>query len=140
MLKDRPEVSVETILKGNDKLTRFYMGIPTYDSFAALVDYLEPKALQLTAWRSDKTSASDSLEGRGSFSQCFSSLAVANQLLAVFIRLRRELEAYDVCIRFKISETTYTCMLTTWTLFFVMNSIPISFKTKIKAVDAKVFQ
>ena len=26
-LKDRPEFSVETVLKGNDKLTRFYTGI-----------------------------------------------------------------------------------------------------------------
>ena len=55
MLKDRPEVSVETILKGNDKRTWFYTGMPTYDLFAALVD-LEPKALQLTAWRSGETS------------------------------------------------------------------------------------
>jgi len=69
MLKDRPEVNVETILKGNDKLTRFYTGMPTYDSFDALVDYLEPKALQLRAWRSGETSASDSLEGSGSSSQ-----------------------------------------------------------------------
>ena len=97
MLKDRPEVSVETILKGNDKRTWFYTGMPTYDSFAALVD-LEPKALQLTAWRSGETSASDSLEGRGSFSWCFSTFSVANQLLAVLIRLRRGLKAYNVCI------------------------------------------
>ena len=27
-LKDRLEFSVETVLKGNDKLTRFYTGMP----------------------------------------------------------------------------------------------------------------
>jgi len=32
-LEDRPEISVETVLKENDKLKRFYNGIPTYDSF-----------------------------------------------------------------------------------------------------------
>ena len=35
-LKERPEFSVETILEGNDKLTRFYTAMPTYDSFLAL--------------------------------------------------------------------------------------------------------
>ena len=27
-LKDRPEFSIEIVLKGNDKLTRFYTGMP----------------------------------------------------------------------------------------------------------------
>ena len=62
-LKDRPEISVETILKGNDKLTRFYTGIPTYGVLLALVEYLEPKALQLRAWRSSETSTSSNMDG-----------------------------------------------------------------------------
>ena len=32
-LKDRPEFSVETVLKRNDKLTRFYTVIPSYHLF-----------------------------------------------------------------------------------------------------------
>jgi len=43
-LEDRPEISVEMVLKGNDKLKRFYLGMPTYDSFLALTEYLVPKA------------------------------------------------------------------------------------------------
>ena len=61
-MKEKPEFSVETILKGNNKPTQFYTGMPTYDSFLALVEYLEPKALQLKAWRGSKTSAND-IEG-----------------------------------------------------------------------------
>ena len=139
MLKDRPEVYVETILKGNDKLTRFYMGMPTYDSFDALIDYLESKTLQLRAWRSGETNASDSLEGRGSSSRCFSSLSVANQLFAVLIRLRRGLEAYDVCTRFKMSETVCSLLGFYFCRKRVTSSIPISFKTNGSTVDAKVF-
>ena len=45
------------------------------------------------------------------------SLSVANQLFDVLILLRRGLESLDVCIRFKISETTYSRMFTTWVLF-----------------------
>ena len=100
-LKDRPEISVETVLKGNEKVTRFYTGMPTYGAFLALVEYLEPKALQLRAWRSSETSTSNAMDGlcqRGSSSRCFISLSVANQLFAVLIWLRRGLDSLDVCI------------------------------------------
>ena len=33
-----------TVLKDNNKLARLYTGMPTYDSFLAFVEYLEPKA------------------------------------------------------------------------------------------------
>ena len=45
------------------------------------------------------------------------SLFVANQLFAVLIRVRRGLELLDVCVQFKMSETTYSRMFTTWILF-----------------------
>ena len=62
-LMERPEFSVETILEANDKLTRFYTGMPTYDSFLALVEYLELKALQLRAWRGTETNTNSNIEG-----------------------------------------------------------------------------
>ena len=123
-LKDRPEFSVETVLKGNDKLTRFYTGIPSYHLFLALAENLEPKALQLRAWRSSETIVSsnmDELCQRRSTSRCFMSLSVANQLFAVLIRLRRGLESLDVCIQLKMSETTYSHMFTTLILFLSKN-------------------
>jgi len=46
-LHQRPEFSV---LEGNDKLTQFYTGMPTYNSFVAFINYIEPKALQLQPW------------------------------------------------------------------------------------------
>ena len=54
---------------------------------------------------------------RGVNSRCFTNLSVANQLFAVLIRLRRVLESLDVCTKFKISETTYSRMFSTWILF-----------------------
>ena len=90
-----------------------------------LAEYLEPKALQLRAWRSSETVVSsnmDELCHRRSTSQCYMSLFVANQLFAVLIRVRRGLELLDVCVQFKMSETTYSHMLTTW-----KSSVSISF-------------
>ena len=95
----------------------------TYDSFVAFVKYLEPKALHLQPWRGSETVrlddemiSAEELSSRMKF-VCFSCLSVANQLFAVLIKLRRGLESLDVSIRFKISETTYSRMLTTWITF-----------------------
>ena len=60
-------------------------------------------------------------------------------VIAVLIRLWSGLEAYDVCTRFKISETTYVHYLDFIFVKRVTSSIPISFKTKGSTVDAKVF-
>ncbi|XP_065914421.1 uncharacterized protein [Dysidea avara] len=120
LLHQRPEFSVSTILKGNDKLTRFYTGMPTYNSFVAFVNYIEPKALHLQPWRGSETAKLDeavSAEVSSSRRKGFSSLPVAEQLFAVLIKLRRGLESLDVSIRFKISETTYSRMFTTWITF-----------------------
>lgn len=116
-LKERPEFSVSTVLEGNDKLTRFYTGMPSYESFIAFAGYLEPKALHLQAWRGSETSDNRESSRERKSSRCFSSLSISNQLFAVLIRLRRGLESLDVCTRFKISEATYSRMFTTWIIF-----------------------
>ena len=84
-LHQRPEFSVST----NDKLTQFYTGMPTYDTFVAFFKYLEPKALHLQPWRGSETVMLDneviSIEELNlrKKSVCFSCLLVANQLFAV---------------------------------------------------------
>lgn len=53
-LLTRPKLDVQ-ILEGNDKLTRFYTGMPTYDSITALVDYLAPKVKDMKPWNGNKS-------------------------------------------------------------------------------------
>jgi len=43
-----------TVLKDNNKLTHLYTGMPTYNSFLAIVEYLEPKAKEMILWSSSK--------------------------------------------------------------------------------------
>ena len=96
--------------------------------FLALAEYLEPESLQLRAWRSNETIMSsnmDELCQRRSTSWCFMSLSVANWLSAVLIWLRRGSKSLDVCIQFKISETTYSCLFTTWILFLSKELRPL---------------
>ena len=105
-----------TVLKDHNKLTRLYTGMPTYDSFLAIVDYLEPKAKEMIAWNSSKTKELD-ISGKQSGPRCFSGMSIANQLFSVLIRLRLGLLAADVCVRFKISESMYCRLFTTWICF-----------------------
>ena len=95
----------------------FYTGMPTYDSFLDIVDYVEPKAKEMIAWNSSRTKELN-IGGKQCGPQCFSGMSTANQLFSVLIRLRLGLLAADVCIRFKISESMYCRLFTTW-IFFV---------------------
>ena len=115
-LSKRAEFTVKAILEGNDKLTHFYTGLPTYDSFIALVTYLEPKAMELRPWNGSKTRGEDEKAGQSGV-RCFTSLTIADQLFSILIRLRRGLDAMDVCVRFQISEATYSQLFTTWITF-----------------------
>ena len=113
-LMRRPKFCVDSILKDNDKLTHFYTGMPTYQSFIAFVDYLQPKALKLTPWNGTHTKEAIIDESKQPGHQGFSCLKICDQLFAV---LRRELDALDVCVRFSISEATYSRMFVTWITF-----------------------
>ena len=104
------------ILAGNDKLTHLYTGLPTYNAFMALVEYLEPKARNMIAWNSSQTRELDS-NGKQGGSRCFHSMSVANQLFSVVIRLWLGLLVADVCVHFGVSKGTYSCLFTTWICF-----------------------
>ena len=101
------------VLVNNDKLTRFYTGLPTYCAFISLVEYLEPKAKVMITWNSSRTQQ-DRVDATG---RAFKSISVANQLFSVLIRLRLGLAATDVCFRFKFSEATYSRLFSTWICF-----------------------
>ena len=57
------------------------------------------------------------ISGKQCVPRCFSSISIANQLFSVLIRLRLGLLAADVSMRFKISESTYCRLFTTWICF-----------------------
>ena len=105
-------------------------------------DYLQLKARKMIPWNGTYTTAikdDDELHSnRG-----FLCLAIYDQLFAVLIRLRRGLEAIDVCIRFGISESTYSRMFATWVIFFVKGVkviISVSIKATSFTVDATIIQ
>ena len=78
LLLKKPEFDVQ-LLKGNDKLTQRDANL--YDSFMALVEYLEPKAKGMRVWKGSNTKTEDKQQG----SQCFSNLSTANQFFAILV-------------------------------------------------------
>ena len=54
VLVQTAQFNVEMI-KNNDRLTRYYTGMPTFDSFIALVEYVEPKTKDLISWNGKYT-------------------------------------------------------------------------------------
>ena len=80
--------------------------------FLAIVNYLEPKAKEMIGWNSSKTRIEYQWQ-----TMCSSVFFFANQLFSVLIRLRLGLLAADVCMQFKISESMYCWLFTTWICF-----------------------
>lgn len=131
---ERPEFSVKSILEGNDKLTRFYTGLPSYGCFAALVEYLQSKAAMLTPWNGRNTR--EVFEKEVLVIRPLAGLTTADQLFSVLIRLRRGLDAFDVCVRFNISEATYSRLFTTWITFLSKElRLLFPFPTKKQVVE-----
>jgi len=107
MLIERPELDVQ-LLENNDRLTRFYTGMPIYDSFLALVEFLTLKAKVLRAWKGSSTPLE---EKQWHGSQWFGGLSIANQLFAILARLRLALPITDVCTHLEWQrELTVECL------------------------------
>lgn len=101
-------------IENDDEHTRLYTGFASWLMFMAVVDYLTPKALGLTQWNGKSTGRQDK-QARGP--RAWRTLSVADQLLAVLVRLRRGLCAADVCFRMGLKEATYSRLFTTWVPF-----------------------
>ena len=70
----------------------------------------------MVAWNSSRTKELN-IGGKQCGPRCFSGMSTANQLFSVLIRLRLGFLAADVCIQFKISESMYCRLFTTWICF-----------------------
>lgn len=113
-----------TQIKDNDHKTRFYTGLPSWLTFLALFQFLEPKASRMTLWCGNKTSKqtlhNQSKVGRKR------KLALVDEFFSVLMRLRLGLLVEDVADRFQISSTTMSRLFNTWILFLA-RELPLLF-------------
>ena len=105
-------------LKGSDKLTRFYTGLPTFVVFMSLFEYLQPKAARMRIWRGEKAEAERTASGaEHRVYHRERQLDLVDEFLAVLMRLRLGLLVEDVCQRFGVSPSYYSKIFTTWVVF-----------------------
>ena len=105
-----PSPSMLNLIETKNGKTRFYTGLPNYEVFQALVTYFEPKVIRARSWQGRRTRDDDNdteMVRR-------SKLSVAEELLAVLMRLRLGLLLQDIADRFNVSASTMSRIFTTW--------------------------
>ena len=117
-------------LKHSDKLVRFYTGLPNYNAFLGLFQYLEAKAQRLHVWRGQKAEEQRAEHGatgrRSAQRKGGRQLPLIDEFLAVLMRLRLGLLLEDICFRFGISSTYFSKLFTTW-IVFLAKEMPLLF-------------
>ncbi|XP_035697983.1 uncharacterized protein LOC118430999 [Branchiostoma floridae] len=108
--------------KEDNSAIRFYTGFPSFDVFMAVYRYLAPKAANLQYRRSGST-VSDSkpfqMPGRsrpGPKRKC----TLLDEFFLVMVRLRVGLFHKDLAIRFGLSESTVSRIISTWINFLYL--------------------
>ena len=77
-LSEKPEFDVQ-MLKNNNKLTRFYIGLPTYDIFLGLVYYLKPIVKVMRSWKGSSTNMEEKQHDLQSLVICLLQINFLNQ-------------------------------------------------------------
>ena len=76
--------------------------MPTLDSFTRFVENLEPKAKDMISWNGKYNKETDCHFARSKILD----FTIANQLLAVLVRLRLALPVTDISVQFGMAEST----------------------------------
>ena len=105
-----PSPSMLNLIENKDGKTRFYTGLPNYEVFQVLVTNFEPKVIRARLWQGRRTKDDDNDMETGRKSK----LSVAEELLAVLMRLRLGLLLQDIADRFGVSVSTMSRIFTTW--------------------------
>ncbi|XP_019616711.1 PREDICTED: uncharacterized protein LOC109464218 [Branchiostoma belcheri] len=114
--------------RGDDDAMRFYTGLPSFDVFMALYEYIAPKAMQLQYWRGSSTVRDSKPHQRpgmcrpGPKKKC----TLLDEFFLVLVRLKVGLFHKDLAIRFNLSESTVSRIVTTWINFLYLE-LPLMF-------------
>lgn len=111
-------------LKDDARKFKHYTGLPNYEVFCVLCEYLKPKALRLRWWRGSETMQAlckPCKESKKSKTACQRQarckLSVEEQFFLVLVRLRTSASVLDLSHRASISPSTFSKLFTTWINF-----------------------
>ena len=102
------------VVKNDAKFFRYYTGLPSYDVFLALFNYLQPLAVNMQY-------ACNIGKGHNADRFCSKSgrlrvLSLEEEMFATMVRLRLGLPSQDLSRRFGISASTFFVVFNTWVI------------------------
>lgn len=99
-------VSLETI-KTDDDECAFWTGMPNFEMFMAVFNWLQYKAKLVTYWRGHK-------QTKEKVTAAERKLSLDEEFLLVMVRLKVGLMVFDLAKRFGVSTGTVSSICTTW--------------------------
>ena len=105
----------------DDKKIKFYTGFISYKLFILFYEAVKPSAQNMTSAYYCKSGDKRTLAGRPR------SMLSIDELFMFLMRLRQNFPEQDLAERFRITESTVSRILLTWTslLYFVLGNIPL---------------
>ncbi|XP_037567711.2 uncharacterized protein LOC119448545 [Dermacentor silvarum] len=99
-----------SVIELSPKACMYYTGLPSYDVFQSLFEYLEPRASSMSYWGWTKKSGSET-RGRPKES------SLATEFFMVLVRLRIGMPGKEIARNFMMSESQVSRTFATWINF-----------------------
>ncbi|XP_065291762.1 uncharacterized protein [Dermacentor albipictus] len=106
----RSQLLTLSVIEASPKACMYYTGLPTYDVFQSLFEYLEPRASNMSYWGWTKKT---SCEARGRPKES----GLVTEFFMVLVRLRTGMPGKEIARNFAMSESQVSRTFATWINF-----------------------
>ena len=124
-MKEQAELPMRfsiNVIKNDDALLRFHTGLPSFQYFTALADFLRDCSTTTPLW----TGSDCQIERRRRDHRSQRTLPLDDELFLTLMKLRLDPPIQDLAMRFAVSQATVSRIFSTW-LMLLFNKFKKSF-------------